>query len=66
VNPPSIGAAFAMRRFVKAVVVDLIAHHPQSANGDTSTPKPSRFQPQGPLRGTVKVPGDKSISQHRA
>lgn len=30
-----------------------------------SQTRPGRFQPQGPLRGTVKVPGDKSIS-HRA
>ena len=32
-------------------------HSPQS--------RPGSFQPNGPLRGTVKVPGDKSIS-HRA
>ena len=30
-----------------------------------SQTRPGRFQPQGPLRGSVKVPGDKSIS-HRA
>jgi len=27
--------------------------------------RPRRFQPQGPLRGRIRVPGDKSIS-HRA
>lgn len=30
-----------------------------------STPRPATFSPQGPLRGTVRVPGDKSIS-HRS
>ena len=32
---------------------------------DHSAPSPRRFRPAGPLRGTVRVPGDKSIS-HRA
>ena len=32
---------------------------------DLSAPIPRRFLPAGPLRGTVRVPGDKSIS-HRA
>ena len=32
---------------------------------ETSAPTPRRFLPAGPLRGTVRVPGDKSIS-HRA
>ena len=31
----------------------------------TQAPTPRRFMPTGPLRGTVRVPGDKSIS-HRA
>ncbi len=30
-----------------------------------STPSPRRFLPTGPLRGTIRVPGDKSIS-HRS
>lgn len=30
-----------------------------------STPRPATFAPSGPLRGTVRVPGDKSIS-HRS
>lgn len=30
-----------------------------------AVPRPGSFQPNGPLRGTLKVPGDKSIS-HRA
>ena len=30
-----------------------------------AVPRPGSFQPSGPLRGTLKVPGDKSIS-HRA
>ena len=32
---------------------------------DASAPTPRRFFPAGPLRGTLRVPGDKSIS-HRA
>ena len=32
---------------------------------DASAPTPRRFLPAGPLRGTLRVPGDKSIS-HRA
>ncbi len=32
---------------------------------DPQTPLPRRFLPAGPLRGTLRVPGDKSIS-HRA
>ncbi|QGN55593.1 3-phosphoshikimate 1-carboxyvinyltransferase [Novosphingobium sp. Gsoil 351] len=32
---------------------------------DPSPPPPRRFLPAGPLRGTIRVPGDKSIS-HRA
>jgi len=32
---------------------------------DTGAPSPRTFQPAGPLRGTLRVPGDKSIS-HRA
>ncbi|MDP3669455.1 MAG: 3-phosphoshikimate 1-carboxyvinyltransferase [Telluria sp.] len=32
---------------------------------DPASPTPRRFLPTGPLRGTVRVPGDKSIS-HRA
>ena len=32
---------------------------------DPSAPKPRRFLPAGPLRGAIRVPGDKSIS-HRA
>lgn len=32
---------------------------------DTAAPRPRRFAPAGPLRGTIRVPGDKSIS-HRA
>ncbi len=32
---------------------------------DSSPPRPRRFMPRGPLRGTIRVPGDKSIS-HRA
>ncbi|MES2783132.1 MAG: 3-phosphoshikimate 1-carboxyvinyltransferase [Pseudomonadota bacterium] len=31
----------------------------------SALPRPGSFQPSGPLRGTLKVPGDKSIS-HRA
>ena len=31
----------------------------------SAVPRPGSFQPSGPLRGTLKVPGDKSIS-HRA
>ena len=30
-----------------------------------SAPRPRRFLPTGPLRGTIRVPGDKSIS-HRS
>ena len=30
-----------------------------------SVPRPRRFMPNGPLRGTIRVPGDKSIS-HRS
>ena len=30
-----------------------------------SAPRPRRFQPSGPLKGTIRVPGDKSIS-HRS
>ncbi len=32
---------------------------------DRSTPTPRRFMPAGPLKGRIRVPGDKSIS-HRA
>jgi 3-phosphoshikimate 1-carboxyvinyltransferase len=32
---------------------------------ETSQARPRRFQPQGPLKGRIRVPGDKSIS-HRA
>jgi 3-phosphoshikimate 1-carboxyvinyltransferase len=31
----------------------------------SSTPRPRRFRPQGPLTGRIRVPGDKSIS-HRS
>jgi 3-phosphoshikimate 1-carboxyvinyltransferase len=34
-------------------------------NADPATPKPRRFMPSGPLRGRIRVPGDKSIS-HRS
>ncbi len=39
----------------------------QSARVDNSAalPRPRRFLPSGPLRGTIRVPGDKSIS-HRS
>lgn len=37
----------------------------QSARMHGSTPRPATFAPSGPLRGTVRVPGDKSIS-HRS
>ena len=34
-------------------------------NNDAATARPRRFLPAGPLRGTIRVPGDKSIS-HRS
>ena len=34
-------------------------------HAEHSAPRPRRFLPAGPLRGTIRVPGDKSIS-HRA
>ncbi len=34
-------------------------------NNSASLPRPRRFLPSGPLRGTIRVPGDKSIS-HRS
>jgi 3-phosphoshikimate 1-carboxyvinyltransferase len=34
-------------------------------NSHSSLPSPRRFLPTGPLRGTIRVPGDKSIS-HRS
>ena len=38
---------------------------PRVNPADPSAPRPRRFLPAGPLRGRVRVPGDKSIS-HRA
>lgn len=35
------------------------------SNADPAEMKPRRFMPSGPLRGTIRVPGDKSIS-HRS
>jgi 3-phosphoshikimate 1-carboxyvinyltransferase len=35
------------------------------SNADPAAMKPRRFMPSGPLRGTIRVPGDKSIS-HRS
>jgi 3-phosphoshikimate 1-carboxyvinyltransferase len=35
------------------------------SNADPAAMKPRRFMPAGPLRGTIRVPGDKSIS-HRS
>ena len=34
-------------------------------NNDAAPARPRRFLPSGPLRGTIRVPGDKSIS-HRS
>ena len=41
------------------------AARPKDPMTQPSAPSPRRFLPSGPLRGTVRVPGDKSIS-HRA
>lgn len=38
---------------------------PAVSNADPAAMKPRRFMPSGPLRGTIRVPGDKSIS-HRS
>jgi 3-phosphoshikimate 1-carboxyvinyltransferase len=35
------------------------------STSDSTTPQPRRFLPAGPLKGRIRVPGDKSIS-HRA
>ena len=35
------------------------------SSADPAAPRPRRFLPSGPLRGTIRVPGDKSIS-HRS
>ncbi len=34
-------------------------------SADPAAPRPRRFLPSGPLKGRIRVPGDKSIS-HRA
>ena len=39
--------------------------NPAEPSGPHSGPSPRRFLPAGPLRGNIRVPGDKSIS-HRA
>ncbi|MXO83842.1 3-phosphoshikimate 1-carboxyvinyltransferase [Altererythrobacter aestiaquae] len=50
---------------VKALIASRRNRKPFVTNILSSGPTPKRFAPLGPLRGTIRVPGDKSIS-HRS
>jgi 3-phosphoshikimate 1-carboxyvinyltransferase len=62
-----VGAIDLWRLLQRGRRLAIVRRRCQSArvSVDPNLPRPRRFLPAGPLRGTIRVPGDKSIS-HRA
>jgi len=61
----SKAARFWRRHPAKASLFTVCAQESEFAVSASANPTPRRFQPSGALSGTIRVPGDKSIS-HRS